>query len=110
MSPNKVTRENPRVRIDMEAKQLTHQGKHLAQIKDLSVGGAFLINISPQSFDNQLITIELSLPKRSDSLWITGKIVRNELADGKDGVGIEFTHINDYDKQCIEDYVASLRG
>ena len=110
MTPQEVfSRRYPRVQVDIAAKQVTRNEGHVAKLVDLSAAGAFLINVHESAFIDGNVVLELHLPGVIGSLWATGKVVRNQVRQGTTGVAIEFTHISEYDKQVIADYVAGQR-
>jgi uncharacterized protein (TIGR02266 family) len=99
-------RKAERVKKQIKSEVVSEDLISLSSTVDLSRGGIFISTPEPLESGSE-VTLSINSPE-GESIEVKG-LVRwlreDEVADGKTGMGIEFTDITDSDRKKIEDII-----
>ncbi len=99
-------RKEERVKKQIKSEVVSEDLISLSSTVDLSKGGIFIATPEPLKSGSE-VTLSINSPE-GDSIEVKG-LVRwlreDEVADGKTGMGIEFTNISNSDRKKIEDII-----
>lgn len=107
-----VGRQYARAGADVYVNKIIGDEPHLVRMRDISTGGVFVYKlIEPERAPQRgVVGLEIKLPGSEEIIWATGRVVREQVLNGVEGVAIRFLHIADADRRLIAAYVARQTG
>ena len=104
MNDEEIVERAPRLSLDVEVNCI---GRGIAHSKNISKTGLLLITSEPLVVGNY-IQMKFFLPDTQKEINAHGKVVRtNHVTDNFFESGINFWHIEDEDKQLLEQFFSS---
>ena len=99
----KCRRQHFRKPVDMPVRYTNKDGLSSGVIRDISLGGVFILSRRPVSF-GQSLSVSFSPANFEKTVWITGDVMRV----APEGIGVRFRSMNQMQKEVVI-AVASLQ-
>ena len=103
-------RQFPRVKVSWPVTMLTAQGPIEGEVKNISLGGAF-VHCQEQPESNETFRMIIKIPHSRQFLRASARVARSNIynPDGTDeprGIGVRFVEISDDGRKYIREVVA----
>ena len=107
-------RQFPRVEVTWFATMLTAQGPIEGEVRNISLGGAF-VHCQEQPESNETFRMIIKIPHSRQFLRASARVARSNIynPEGNDepiGIAVRFVEISDDDRQYIREVVAEQQG